>query len=906
MHLRNRFERLLPVAFALLFANVILADNQSDPVVRPDIVFAEQNGMLVVESVHFIKQTMSEKRAFYLTTGQRTPKFKLDGDPPHVPGASGGAYLEILPDTRRNHDEKLIENENFANQPGKLAVLHYNVNISTPGRYYVWVRAYSTGSEDNGLHVGVDGRWPESGQRLQWCIGKNSWRWDSMQRTKEEHCGVAHQIFLDIKEPGRHTIHFSMREDGFEFDKWLMTTDRNFSRPPGIGHEESSCNGTPPEFQFFPSEPPTKQASVAAQDKRDRNSSPTRPVNQAPLVLPRQPDGSGTVSIQGETRVWHKVTLNMNGPYCHEQDNEPNPFLDYRMTVVFQHADGTSYQIPGYFAADGNAGETSAESGTRWRAHFAPDREGQWYYTASIMRGTKSAINWNAPVVTVVNAQGSFMVAPTNKSGRDLRGQGRLRYVGKRYLQHIGSKRYFLKAGADAPETLLGYADFDNTIAGKPNQVPLKTFSPHLQDWNVGDPTWKGDKGKGLIGAINYLSSKGCNAFSFLTYNAGGDGDNVWPFIQREDKLHYDCSKLDQWSIVFDHATNQGMYLHFKMQETENDDHHRGTGRNDAGFVPTSLDGGSLGDQRKLYVRELIARFGHNLALNWNLGEENTQSTEQQLQMIQYIRQLDAYDHSVVVHTYPEQQDKVYKPLLGNRSALTGVSLQNSNIRDTHQQTVKWVEASAAVGHPWVVAFDESGTAAHGQCPDLGYQGFDGTDKDGKHIYDQHAVRRATLWGTLMGGGAGVEYYFGYKFAENDLVCEDWRSRDQSWDYCRLALEFFHENGIPFHEMKPADELVGNPDHDNSRYCFAKPGEVYLVYLPTGGSAKLDLTNAKGSFTVQWFDPRNGGALSPTPDSPVTGGKTVVIDTGKSNGEDWLAVIRNNDAMPLDNPPRGE
>lgn len=157
-----------------------------------------------------------------------------------------------------------------------------------------------------------------------------------------------------------------------------------------------------------------------------------------------------------------------------------------------------------------------------------------------------------------------------------------------------------------------------------------------------------------------------------------------------------------------------------------------------------------------------------------------------------------------------------------------------------------------------------------------------------------------------MGGGAGVEYYFGYKFAENDLVCEDWRSRDQSWDYCRLALEFFHENGIPFHEMKPADELVGNPDHDNSRYCFAKPGEVYLVYLPTGGSAKLDLTNAKGSFTVQWFDPRNGGALSPTPDSPVTGGKTVVIDTGKSNGEDWLAVIRNNDAMPLDNPPRGE
>ena len=39
-------------------------------------------------------------------------------------------------------------------------------------------------------------------------------------------------------------------------------------------------------------------------------------------------------------------------------------------------------------------------------------------------------------------------------------------------------------------------------------------------------------RGKGLIGALNYLAEKGLNAFSFLTYNAGGDGDQVWPFVQ--------------------------------------------------------------------------------------------------------------------------------------------------------------------------------------------------------------------------------------------------------------------------------------------------------------------------------------------------------------------------------------
>ena len=35
------------------------------------------------------------------------------------------------------------------------------------------------------------------------------------------------------------------------------------------------------------------------------------------------------------------------------------------------------------------------------------------------------------------------------------------------------------------------------------------------------------------------------------------------------------------------------------------------------------LDNGEVGVERRLYYRDLIARFGHHLALNWNLGEEN-------------------------------------------------------------------------------------------------------------------------------------------------------------------------------------------------------------------------------------------------------------------------------------------
>ena len=176
-----------------------------------------------------------------------------------------------------------------------------------------------------------------------------------------------------------------------------------------------------------------------------------------------------------------------------------------------------------------------------------------------------------------------------------------------------------------------------------------------------------------------------------------------------------------------------------------------------------------------------------------------------------------------MLHSFPNEQDKKYLPLIGDRSKLTGLSLQNSNIKDTHSQTAKWTHKSAAAGKPWIVAFDESGSAAHGQCPDLGYRGFDGRDNTGEMIYTQHEVRKQTLWGHLMGGGAGVEYYFGYKFAENDLVCEDWRSRDQSWDYCRIAINFFHDNDVPFWNMTCQDKLVETPIMTTPSIVWPKP-----------------------------------------------------------------------------------
>ena len=142
--------------------------------------------------------------------------------------ASGGEYIFITPDSRVTHDDSLCNGVNFSNKPGDMCIVNYKLNFKTPGRYYVWVRAKSTGSEDNSVHVGLNGNWPESGARMQWCQGKNKWWWESKQRTQKEHCGVPYQIFIDIDKRGLHTIQFSMREDGFRMDKFLLTSNRYF------------------------------------------------------------------------------------------------------------------------------------------------------------------------------------------------------------------------------------------------------------------------------------------------------------------------------------------------------------------------------------------------------------------------------------------------------------------------------------------------------------------------------------------------------------------------------------------------------------------------------------------------------------------------------------------------------
>ncbi len=101
--------------------------------------------------------------------------------------------------------------------------------------------------------------------------------------------------------------------------------------------------------------------------------------------------GADQVAPQ-RARRWQTVTLTFDGPQSAE-DATPNPFRDYRMSVFFSHQQsGASRTAQGFFAADGNAAESSATAGNKWRVRFTPPDSGAWSWRASFHAGADIAL----------------------------------------------------------------------------------------------------------------------------------------------------------------------------------------------------------------------------------------------------------------------------------------------------------------------------------------------------------------------------------------------------------------------------------------------------------------------------------------------------------------------------------
>jgi hypothetical protein len=82
-------------------------------------------------------------------------------------------------------------------------------------------------------------------------------------------------------------------------------------------------------------------------------------------------------------------------------------------------------------------------------------------------------------------------------------------------------------------------------------------------------------------------------------------------------------------------------------------------------------------------------------------------------------------------------------------------------------------------------------------------------------------------------------------------ISKDWRDYPD-WEPLRLAMGDTRR----YAERIDLAAMIPSPELASTRYCLAKRGEEYLVYLPEGGGVTIDLSDAPGEFSIEWFLPQ--------------------------------------------------
>jgi hypothetical protein len=560
--------------------------------------------------------------------------------------------------------------------------------------------------------------------------------------------------------------------------------------------------------------------------------------------------------VSGELKKWHTVTITFDGPTASESDT--TTFLNNRLNVTFTTGSET-ITVPGFFAADGNAAISGATSGTKWRVHFCPDVVGTWTYTASFRTGSNVAVDPSATAgaadATIDGATGTFTVAASDKTAPDFRARGMLRYVNKHYLQFAETGECFIKGGSNSPDNIFAFGDFDNTPASH-------AFAAHVADWTSQDSTW-GGKGKGLLGALNYLSSKGLNSQSIRVFNrpaadTTGKGD-VYPYLDSGSApwtaatplKTFDCSKLDQWEIAFEHMTKRGLLINVVLSQPGNASYFEaaeGLLTNANPFAVT----------RKLFYREMVARFAHHCAVTWNIVEatndlnmstgDQTQSpsVQQMIGFAAYLRSMDPYGHLIEVGTQQFVPEPSYFiPLEGadTGAIIGGIEVIDDNHSAYEYPNYYWNQ-NQRTARPYICFQDQ----VYGGVPYYA----------DTLVADSVAAQLGidVLWPHLLQGGSGMEFN-----SENQgRQLEDLRKFDRLWTQVAIAQRFMA--GQPLQFMYPGS---GQLTSHQVRYPYMQIGNdsLFIVKINSNFDKFFDMSDttkfkAGDKFAILWFIPKTG------------------------------------------------
>jgi YD repeat-containing protein len=257
--------------------------------------FQEQGGQVVMEAENASANVSRSGKSWVARTD--------------VSGFAGSGFLRAEPDTGATIDDTTY--------PTTQPEARYQVTVTTPGTYHVWVRMYANDDSNNSVHTGLNGQAVASADKLT-SSTFNAWTWTQSTRDNAP-------ATLSIPAAGVYTINVWMREDGFRLDRLLLTTNSSFTpsgsgpaeSPRGSGGSSAAAAGAPTAPIAAAPATPTLNPICIPEPCPAPTATPTRTprptATPTPAPLPQLPPPRSSGALQRTIRYAYDGLLRLTG-----------------------------------------------------------------------------------------------------------------------------------------------------------------------------------------------------------------------------------------------------------------------------------------------------------------------------------------------------------------------------------------------------------------------------------------------------------------------------------------------------------------------------------------------------------------------------------------------------------------
>jgi Domain of unknown function (DUF5060)/Protein of unknown function (DUF4038) len=276
-------------------------------------------------------------------------------------------------------------------------------------------------------------------------------------------------------------------------------------------------------------------------------------------------------------------------------------------------------------------------------------------------------------------------------------------------------------------------------------------------------------------------------------------------------------------------------------------------------------------DERR-FLRYAVARFAAFSNITWDLGDDLDRFRDDAWthDTGTFLVELDPYHHLATSHAVDVVVDG--KPVHQDRSSRWfGFTSYQEWSRNQHALMLQSRKFQEQAGRIIPQTNEEYGYEDH--YPLWAIPGQESAD----------ALRRVA-WDIVM---AGAYQTAGESARRGTNV---WPDTGGGWvngrgdDSMTMFLGYGHlvdfVTSFEWWKTNPHDELV---DHGN--YCLANPGQIYAIYLPSGGVFTLQLQ--PGNYSVEWFSPLTGERIG----GPDASGSSWTSPAPPSSKE-WAVLLR--------------